>query len=252
MLEIPLWGWPLLFITGIAAGLVDSIAGGGGLITVPVLLSVGLPPGIALGTNKLQSCFGSASAAWHYGHAGLIRFRECLLGVAFTICGAGLGALAVRYISDSALRRVLPFLLLGIGLFVLLRPKIGEADARARLRPNLFYAVFGIGLGAYDGFFGPGVGSFWALAFVLVLGFNLSKATAHTKVMNFTSNFVALAVLAINSQVMLGPGLVMGVGQMVGARVGAALVIRRGTHLVRPVFVFVVFLIALKLLLSKS
>ncbi len=142
-------------------------------------------------------------------------------------------------------------MLLGIGLFVLLKPKIGEADARARLRPNFFYAVFGIGLGAYDGFFGPGVGSFWALAFVLVLGFNLSKATAHTKVMNFTSNFVALAVLAVSAQVMLVPGLVMGVGQMIGARVGAALVVRRGTHLVRPVFVFVVFMVALKLLLSK-
>jgi uncharacterized membrane protein YfcA len=119
------------------------------------------------------------------------------------------------------------------------------------MRPILFYASFGIGLGAYDGFFGPGVGSFWALAFVLCLGFNLSKATAHTKVMNFTSNFVALVVLGANSQVMLLPGLVMGAGQMIGASFGAGLVIRRGTHLVRPVFVFVVFLIAIKMLLSN-
>jgi uncharacterized membrane protein YfcA len=251
MLEIPIWGWPLMFITGVAAGLVDSIAGGGGLITVPALLGVGLSPGLALGTNKLQSCFGSASAAWSYTRAGLISFRDCLLGVACTILGAASGALAVRFISDAALRRVLPVLLIAIGLFVLLRPKLGEADARERMRPILFYASFGIGLGAYDGFFGPGVGSFWALAFVLCLGFNLSKATAHTKVMNFTSNFVALVVLGANSQVMLLPGLVMGAGQMIGASFGAGLVIRRGTHLVRPVFVFVVFLIAIKMLLSN-
>jgi uncharacterized membrane protein YfcA len=251
MLEIPPWGWPLLFITGIAAGLVDSIAGGGGLITVPALLSVGLPPGLALGTNKLQSCFGSASAAWYYTRAGLIGFRGVVLGVICTVLGAMGGALAVQFISDAVLRRVLPVLLMGIGLFVLLRPKLGEADARERMPPSLFYVVFGLGLGAYDGFFGPGVGSFWALAFVLFLGFNLSKATAHTKVMNFTSNLVALVVLGINSQVMLLPGLVMGVGQMLGARVGAGLVVRRGTHLVRPVFVFVVFLIAVKLLVSS-
>ena len=230
----------------------DSIAGGGGLITVPALLSVGLAPGLALGTNKLQSCFGSASAAWYYMRAGLVGLRGVALGVGCTVLGAVLGALAVQFISDAVLRRVLPVLLIGIGLFVLLRPKLGEADARERLRPRLFYVVFGIGLGAYDGFFGPGVGSFWALSFVLFLGFNLSKATAHTKVMNFTSNLVALVVLGINSQVMLLPGLVMGVGQMVGARFGAGLVVRRGTHLVRPVFVFVVFLIAIKLLFSSQ
>ena len=125
------WIFPGLFATGLAAGYVDSIAGGGGLITLPVLLSLGLQPQDALGTNKLQASFGSASASWHYARAGLVDLRSCLSGVACTAVGAAAGALFVERIEPETLRRVIPWLLLAIALYLLLRPKIGRQYERS-------------------------------------------------------------------------------------------------------------------------
>lgn len=243
-----LWILPLLFVVGTAAGWVDSIAGGGGLITLPVLLNLGLSPAEALGTNKLQAVFGSGSAAWHYGRAGLINFRAAIAGVIFTVLGALLGALAVQQIRPDFLRTVIPFLLIAIALFFLFRPQLGDADARPHLAPGLFHFVFGLALGFYDGFFGPGTGTFWAMAYVLVLGFNLTKATAHTKLMNFTSNAAALAIFALGGQAHVLAGLTMGAGQLLGARVGAKMVIRRGALFIRPIFVVVAIAMSARLL----
>src|SRR5689334_15893164 len=105
------WLYPLLFLTGCVAGFVDAIAGGGGLITVPVLLNLGLPPAEALGTNKLQATFGSGSAAWHYGRAGLIDLRSCFQGVLFTAIGAGLGTILVQRLRRDFLELSIPWLL---------------------------------------------------------------------------------------------------------------------------------------------
>lgn len=241
------WVLPLLFIVGVAAGWMDSIAGGGGLITLPVLLNLGLPPADALGTNKLQAVFGSGSAAWHYGRAGLINLREATAGVVFTAVGAFAGALVVQHVQPDFLRTIIPFLLIAIAVYFLFRPQLGEVDAHPRLTSGLFYVVFGLALGFYDGFFGPGTGSFWAMAYVLVLGFNLTKATAHTKLMNFTSNAASLAMFALGAKAHLLAGLTMGVGQLIGARVGAKMVIRRGAQFIRPIFVVVVILISARL-----
>jgi uncharacterized membrane protein YfcA len=242
------WLLPLLFAVGIAAGWVDSIAGGGGLITVPALLSIGLPPAEALGTNKLQAVFGSGSAAWHYGRAGLINFRAAILGVVFTALGAVGGALAVQHIRPDFLRTIIPFLLIAIALFFLFRPQLGDVDAQPRLAPTLFHFVFGLALGFYDGFFGPGTGTFWAMAYVLLLGFNLTKATAHTKLMNFTSNAASLAMFALGGQAHLLAGMTMGAGQLLGARVGAKMVMRRGAQFIRPIFVAVAIAMSARLL----
>jgi uncharacterized membrane protein YfcA len=240
--------WAMLAGAGVLAGLIDAIAGGGGLITVPALLSAGISPAFALGTNKLQGSFGSASAAWHYAKAGLIDWRGAGVGIACTALGSGLGAALLRLLPDTLLRKGIPFLLMGVVIFFLARPDLGEKDSKQRLSSGLFHLVFGILLGFYDGFFGPGVGSFWALAFVLLLGLNLARATAHTKVMNCTSNLAALAVLAVSGKVLWMPGLVMGAGQMLGARIGAGLVIRKGTRLVRTVFILGVSALCLRLM----
>lgn len=244
---IPFSLLPLLFLTGLAAGLVDSVAGGGGLLTVPVLLGTGLPPQLALGTNKLQASFGSLTAAHNYLGRGGLGWRECRCGVAFTFAGAVAGTLAVQRLSAGILERAIPFLLLGILVYTAFTPNLGRIDAHPRLPAGLFYAVFGLGLGFYDGFFGPGTGSFWAFALVWGLGLNLARATAATKVMNFTSNAVSLAVFALGGHVLVLPGFVMGVGQMLGARVGSTLVLRRGPGFVRPLFLAVVFLTTVKL-----
>lgn len=242
------WLYPLLFLTGLAAGFVDSIAGGGGLITLPVLLNLGLPPQDALGTNKLQATFGSGSATWHYGRAGLIDFRACVAGILFTAVGAGAGTWLVREVKPDLLRQIIPWLLVGIAAYLLFQPKVGEKDLHPRMPSGSFHVVFGILLGFYDGFFGPGTGAFWALAYMLCLGFNLTRATAHTKVMNFTSNFISLAVFLAGGHAHIGAGLCMGAGQLLGARLGTGVVVKRGTKLIRPLFIVVVLAITARLL----
>ncbi len=241
---------PLLFIAGAVAGWIDSIAGGGGLITVPVLLGLGLPPSDALGTNKLQAVFGSGAATWHYGRAGLIDFRESTAGVMFTAMGAVLGAVAVQRLHPDFLRLVILFLLIAIALYFLLRPTLGDIDAHPRMQSATFHFVFGLALGFYDGFFGPGTGSFWAMAYVVLLGFNLTKATAHTKLMNFTSNAASLAMFLIGDKTQLMAGLVMGAGQLLGAQLGARMVVARGAKFIRPIFIAVALALSVRLLVT--
>uniref|UniRef100_UPI004048F8BD TSUP family transporter n=1 Tax=Cephaloticoccus sp. TaxID=1985742 RepID=UPI004048F8BD len=235
-----LWHYPVLFLTGIIAGLVDSTAGGGGIITVPVLLNFGLPVPLALGTNKLQSSFGSVSAAWHYSRAGVVKFRDCRLGIVMTLIGAALGALTVELIDSQLLGQLIPWLLGGILLYTLIRPRVGEQDHPPRLPWAWFYTAFGLGIGFYDGFFGPGTGAFWAMAFVIVQGQNFVKATGHTKVMNATSNLASLAVFLWHGSVLFSAGIAMGVGQMIGAKIGSGLVVKGGVRFVRPLFLVVV------------
>jgi len=244
---ILLWHYPLLFLTGFAAGFVDSVAGGGGLITVPVLLNLGLPTAEALATNKLQATFGSASATWHYGRAGLIDYRRCFEGVVFTAVGATIGTLLVRRLPETLLQQTIPWLLVGVAIYTLLRRSLGEADAHPRLGEKTFHVLFGLGIGFYDGFFGPGTGTFWAIAYVTMLGFNLTRATAHTKLMNFTSNCVSLGVFLWTGHAHYEAGVCMGLGQLIGARVGSRTVIQRGTKFIRPVFIAVVLAVTARL-----
>ncbi len=245
---LELWHYPLLFVAALAAGFVDSIAGGGGLITIPVLLSLGLDPQSALGTNKLQAPFGSGSAAWHYAQAGAVPLRDCVRGFVFSIIGAAMGALVVQQLEPSFLRRFIPVLLVAVAAYMLFKPRLGDRDLHPRLARGWFDLTFGLLIGFYDGFFGPGTGTFWAMAFVLGLGFNLTRATAYTKVMNFASNLSAIAVFLISGKVVLAAGLIMGLGQLLGARLGSRMVIGKGTKLIRPVFITVCLLLTAKLL----
>jgi uncharacterized protein len=244
------WQWPLLFITGLGAGFVDSIAGGGGLITLPVLLGCGLDPRTALGTNKLQASFGSASSAGHYALAKAVALRECVRGFVLTLVGAALGALTVEHADPAFLRKAIPVLLLVVAVYVLLKPRLGAQESAARLSRAWFEILFGLGLGFYDGFFGPGTGTFWAMACVLFQGYNLTRATAYSKVMNFASNLSSLALFLAAGSTHFGIGITMGLGQLLGARIGSRMVIRRGTRFIRPVFLSVVLLLTLKLLYS--
>lgn len=246
---LPPWLYPLLTLTGLAAGFVDSIAGGGGIITIPVLLSTGLSPQEALGTNKLQAAFGSGSATWHYSRAGLVDWRSCVAGIVFTALGAAVGTwLVARRVDPEFLRQAIPWLLVGVAAYMLLQPRVGEQEIRPRLTPGVFHLVFGLLIGFYDGFFGPGTGTFWAMAYLLGLGCNLTRATAQTKVMNFTSNVVSLAVFLAAGHLHYGAGLCMGAGQLVGARLGSRVVIRQGARFIRPLFIAVALAVTARLL----
>ena len=246
MLDLPTY--LLLALAGLAAGFVDAIAGGGGLLTVPALLWAGLPPQMALGTNKLQSSFGTALAAVNYARAGLLRWRELRLGIVITALAAVAGSLVVARLDAGFLRRVIPGLLIVIAGVFFFRPELGVKRRAPRMTSAAFAWSCDLALGFYDGFFGPGAGSFWMVACVLLLGFELDAATGHTKAMNLASNLGALAVFLAMRQVRFDVGAVMIVGQLLGAKLGSGLVIRRGARLVRPVFLAVVLLLAARLL----
>ena len=238
----------LLIAAAFFAGLIDAVAGGGGLITVPVLMSIGLPPQVALGTNKLQASFGSGSAMLHFVRSGTVKLSDCVSGILWTALGAAAGVLAIQRLDPAILKHLVPWLLIIIAAYTLCTPKMGAEDIHSRLSTKIFYPLFGLSIGFYDGFFGPGTGSFWAMAFVLLLGCSLVRATAHTKVMNFTSNIVALVIFMAAGQVLFAEGLMMGVAQFLGAKIGANLVTLKGARFIRPVFITIVFLITAKLL----
>lgn len=240
--------FPLLFCTGLVAGFVDSIAGGGGLITLPVLLSMGLDPPLALSTNKLQSTCGSSSAAFHYTAAKVVRLEDCRRGFVLSALGAAAGTLAVLRLNPSLLGRAIPVLLLAVAVYTLVTPRLGAEDLHPRLSRGWFDAVFGLLLGFYDGFFGPGTGTFWTMAYMLGLGFNFTRATGYAKVMNFASNLSSLLFFAFRGRIAFAAGVTMGVGQLLGARIGSRMVIAKGAKFIRPIFILVVIVLSFKLI----
>lgn len=240
----------ILFSVATLAGFIDSIAGGGGLLTLPTLLAVGLSPAQALATNKLQSCGGSFSASIYFVQKGMVKLSDNKLSILMTFIGASVGSLLILYLNAEVLRLLLPILTIGVGLYFLLTPTLGDTDRERRLTVIPF-AIFGaMVIGFYDGFFGPGAGSFYALIYVVLAGFNLAKATAHAKVLNFTSNLASLLFFIGGGKVIWSIGLVMLLGQFIGARIGATLVIAKGKKLIRPMLIIVSLAMSVKLLIE--
>ncbi len=242
------WQYLLLLLCGLAAGFVDAIAGGGGLLTIPALLWAGLPVQTALGTNKMQACCGTALAVRNYARAGLIHWRDVRTGVLVTMVFAALGAWTVGRVDPAFLKRVIPWLLIAIAVYTVLSPRMGAVKSKARLTPVTFALLGGAALGFYDGFFGPGTGSFWTLACVLLAGLDLRHATAFTKVMNLTSNLASLAVFLAAGSVVFHIAAVMIAGQLAGAHLGSHMVIRNGPSIIRPVLLVTVLMLAGKLI----
>lgn len=247
-MELELSTLLLLMLAALLAGFIDAIAGGGGLITVPALLATGIPPALALGTNKFQSCFGSFTATLYFWRQGLIKIREMRLHIVCTFFGSAIGTLLVQYLDPSFLSKLLPFLLIGFSIYFLLSPRISNDDSEQRLSPLLFAFVIGTSIGFYDGFFGPGTGSLFAIAFVALAGFGLAKATAHTKLLNFTSNIASLLFFALGGHVLWTAGLAMAAGQYLGARIGSRMVVSHGVKLIRPLLVGISLIISLRLI----
>ncbi len=240
----------LLAIAAYAAGFVDSIAGGGGLITVPALILAGLPPVTALGTNKLQSLFGSGSATWAYASKGHVDIKTQSGSALLSAAGSALGAYVATLVSSDWLRAFLPFLMIAIALYFLFKPNISDEDRVQRMTPVLFAAAIVPAIGFYDGIFGPGTGSFFMLAFVMLAGFGLLKATAHTKLLNFASNLGAFVIFALSGAIDWKIGIVMGAAQFAGARTGAHFAMKNGSRIIKPLLVTVCFVLAAKLLLT--
>lgn len=226
----------LLFMVGLLAGTVDAIVGGGGLITLPILLSIGMPPHLALGTNKLQSSVGTFIAARRYYKLGLISVKSAYIGIIFGLIGAVSGSLLSQVMDGSQLKKIVPVVLIAILIYTIYSPTLGHEDIHPRMNKKIFYTLFGFVLGFYDGFMGPGTGTLWFFALTFFLGFNMVKATAYTKLFNLNSNVIALICFAIGSNIDYRTALIMAAGQIVGSRLGVSLVIRNGVTLIRPLF----------------
>lgn len=238
----------LLFLAGFAGGFIDSIAGGGGLITVPALLATGLPPQVAFGTNKLQSSFGTAIAVRHYAQAGLMTTPGLWTAVWLAFFASMGGAFALTVMSKELLQRIIPWMLASVAVYTALNRRFGIHAGTPKLAPTVFAVIFGIALGFYDGFFGPGTGSFWTVALVGLLGLELRAATGYTKAANLASNLGSLGIFFATGSIHFGAAGSMIAGQLVGARLGSGLVVKKGASFIRPVFLTVVFAMIVKLL----
>jgi uncharacterized membrane protein YfcA len=248
-------GWDVLSLLGLAAfasGFVDAISGGGGMITMPALLLAGLDPVSAVATNKLQGVFGTGSSMVAYARARMIdwpRLRVMMLGSA--IAGMS-GAFAVKNLPDTVLKALVPLLLLSVAIYFAFSPALKDEDAQQRMRPAMFGVVLVMPVAFYDGFFGPGAGSFYMLGGVALLGFGVLRAAAQTKALNFASNLASLSFFIVQGLVVWHAGLVMGAAAWVGAQVGSKLAIRHGVRLIKPMLVVMCLAIAIKLMLDPA
>ncbi len=221
----------LLTVTAFLAGTVDAIAGGGGLITLPALLTAGLPTHVALGTNKGQSVWGSAAALVTFWRAGEVDRKQAMLTFPLGLIGAAIGASFVVMIDKDALGPVVIAMLIGAAVLLMIKKPPGKGEL---VRNYLVLAgLLAFVIGAYDGFFGPGTGTFLIVGFVALCGKPMTSATADAKVVNFASNLAALAVLAYDDSVAWSIALPMAGGQLIGGMLGARMAIKGGTKLIR-------------------
>jgi uncharacterized membrane protein YfcA len=238
----------LLSVAALGAGTVDAIAGGGGLITLPALLAAGLSPHQALATNKGQSMWGSGAALIAFWRAGRVERKQAPVNFSLGFAGSLGGAALVSMIDKDALRPIVIAMLLGAALLLVIRKPVRDQDA-----PDAKWwiaALLALVIGAYDGFFGPGTGTFLIVGFVALCGRSLVHASADAKVVNFASNLAAVAVFANAGFVVWQLALPMALGQLCGGVIGAQLAMRGGERIVRGVVLCVSGALIIKLALD--
>ena len=240
-----------LFAIALVAGTIDAVAGGGGLITLPALMATGIPPLSALATNKLQAIFSVFSATLHFWRKGRLDLRALRRPAFASFLGAAAGAASVSFINPGALKLLVPLLLIAICVWLALHPRIGQST-----RPHLSPAAAGVTLvplvGFYDGFLGPGTGTFFALGLAGLAGLALDDATIEAKLFNFMSNFGALVFFLAAGRIAWLYGLVMAAGMMAGGQIGAQLVLRHGAGLIRPLLIVTSLAMSLRLLWQQG
>ena len=243
----------LLTLVALVAGIVDAIAGGGGMLTVPALLAAGLPTKIALGTNKGVSTWGTAAATLTFLRAGRLDSRRATLGFAGGAVGASLGAQLQLAFSSEALKPIVLVLLVIVAVVLAVhrprpRPTAMEGAERAKdLRVAAIAFAIALIIGAYDGFFGPGTGTFVIVAHVSILSATLGEATADAKAVNLGSNVASLITFAIRGTVMWRVALPMAAGNVIGGIIGARLAVKGGDRIIRLMVIAVSLALVAKL-----
>jgi len=241
----------LLMTAAFIAGMIDAVAGGGGLITIPALLAAGVPPVAALATNKLQSALGTGGAVIAFARKGHIDFRRFAWPAAAAFVGSSLGAFILTRVDPGFLSALLPLLLVAMAIYYLVAPRMTDVDRHSRAGAPLLVAV-ALAIGCYDGFFGPGTGSFFTTALVAMFGLGLIRAVAHTKLLNFASNLAGLSVLMAGGHVLWALGLAMGAASVVGGQAGAYMAMRFGAGAARPLLIIMSLALTAKLLADPA
>jgi uncharacterized membrane protein YfcA len=242
----------LLIVTlaSLLAGFVDAIVGGGGLILVPALFATfpSAHPATLFGNNKSASLWGTAVATWQYSQRVQLRWRSMLPAALAGFIGSLAGAWLVTVLSPDYLRRALPLVLLAVLAYTLAKKELGRTHApRYSGRAEAWVAsTIGLLLGFYDGFFGPGTGSFFVFLFVRWLGYDFLNASASAKLLNTATNSAALILFAIKGHVWWHFALAMALANVLGSVLGTRLALKRGAGFVRGVFIVVVFALILK------
>ena len=240
----------LVSLASLLAGGIDAIVGGGGLILVPALFAVYLnaAPATLFGTNKSASVWGTGIATFQYARRVQMRWAVLLPAAGAALVGSFIGAWVVTLIDPSFLRRLLPFILLAVLLYTLAKKDLGRTHAprHAQGRETLLACAIGAVIGWYDGFFGPGTGSFFIFLFVRLLGYDFLNASASAKLLNVATNVAAIALFAMKGHVWWQIGLVMAVANVAGSLIGTRLALKHGAGFVRGVFIVVVSALILK------
>lgn len=238
---------PLLFL----AGLIDAIGGGGGLISLPAYLLAGLPVHQAIATNKLSSSAGTSLATFRFIKNKLINFKLAVPAVIAAIIGSSIGAHISMRIDGKIMEYIL-FFVLPVSAFIVLNKKLfsdtGSDTITLDTRTYLTATVAAFIVGMYDGFYGPGTGTFLIIAFTVFAKLSVGTANAQAKVINLTTNITSLIIFICNGQVLFSLGIVAAVCNMIGGYIGAGLVMSKGSKIVKPIIIFVLFLLLLKIL----
>ena len=237
----------ILFIVALFAAGIDAIAGGGGLLVVPTMLILGMNPLVTLGTNKLQSCFGTATSSYNYFKNGLLKENNIKLLAIISFVGSLIGTFLVSQLSNELLNNLIPILLIGAAIFLIIN-KGNKFNISKSVVLAFLPLVFLIGF--YDGFFGPGTGTFFVMTFLIIKNRSIMQATAATKVLNLSSNFASFLVFQYKGFVIWELALIMAIAQITGAYIGSKLAIKNGEKFVRPVIVFISIVLSLRILTS--
>ena len=251
-IDLPALTLALLVLAAFAAGWVDAVVGGGGLVQLPALL-IGLPadtpPAAVLATNKVSSVFGTATSSVTYARKIRPDWRTLLPLVLMAAIGSAGGAQLARYLPKEYFTPIVLVALVGVGLYTWRRPELGLTSARKHDGSAHYVrtGLIGLGVGAYDGFLGPGTGSFFVILLVGVLGYGFLEASAKAKIANLATNASAIAVFALNGSVLWALGLAMGAANLLGGLLGARTALKHGNTFVRKVFLLVLAALILKL-----
>ena len=241
--------WFILAPAAFFAGMVDAVVGGGGLIQIPVLLSSFPQTAIPtlFGTNKVSSIAGTSASLWRYARAVSIPWRIVLPATATALIGAWMGAALVAWISREAMRPLVVVMMLTVAIYTFMRKDLGQTEEREITDRDVWLgALFGLLIGVYDGFFGPGTGSFLIFGFVRLFGMNFVRASASAKVINVATNISAIGFFASHGPILWTVGLIMAVCNLAGAQIGTQLALKHGAGFIRKAFLGVVCILIAK------